>query len=1134
MVPGEEGETSGETGTQPGGAQPGPRLWRTRGARAAEAALLDAVDALSAAGRADPALLARPVRVVVPSRSLREHVAARLVERAGRAVAGVRVQTLQGLAMEVIDAAGEAPPVGDPLFPVLVRRAARKAPALRAVLEDLEDGYAAVAAEVADLLDAGWSPAVPAHAEALEEALAAEPYSPTADRARAVAAVASRVSEDLELLGCGRRGTRMARAAELLGAAPERLLPARAVLVHGFADATAVASDLIEVLVRACDAWVLLDEPPDPAAPERPAPGVRFTARLRERLGRLVAERVGPAPVAPRIELLRAPGAHPEVRGVAERVRERLDAGVRPEAIGVVARSLEPYRVPLRLHFQRLGIPFSGIGAAAPPTAAGRRLHAFLDLLRLGPRLPAERWLEIDGHAARSDAPWLRADLRLALHGLGVARLEGLAELDVAAVTEGREWLPLAVRRGLEVAEAEDDDGQGPEAQGRRVRARRRSLHRRHLEEAVARARGVRDALTEGTDPAPLDQHIQALETLVDAHLGWPAGSPERRALAECLDALARELPHAEPLERDELRVLLGRALRDAGCEPLGGAGAGVQVLGVVEARARTFEHLFVLGMNRDVFPRPIVEAPLLPDDLRRRLEARLLPEIAVKRRGFEEEHYLFAQLLSASPRVVLSWQETGDDGRTRSPSPLLERLRIAREDLEEQAARPLHARPGARPRLTAAEATVLEGLHGTRRALAPLLEAALRERGDGERSSVGAPPEAPLLARARLAILAEQDPGPAPHPALGPYFGFVGPVRPGADPRRRDPYVTRLEGLARCPWRVFVSRVLGVAPVPDALEALPELGGLRGTVAHRALERIVADAWPGALPRELEACAAAEPLAVPWPPPERLEELLQEAAEAVLREEGLGPPALARLLAADARPFVEAARDLDWPARGAPGGSVGTEVQGAVAIRDAAGRRRTLRFKADRVDRTGPGGETLRLLDYKTGKTISNAARAGTRAKHLRQCIASGRSLQASAYAGASGGEGVYLFLRHPQEPGGRLCVEAGDPELDEAFRSATTTILGALDEGALFPRLTELEGDKTFSDCAWCEVRDACLQGDSGARRRLVGWMHEPERAKASPAERAARSLWWIGHEGSAPVPEAPKRKHPPGEAT
>jgi inactivated superfamily I helicase len=76
-----------------------------------------------------------------------------------------------------------------------------------------------------------------------------------------------------------------------------------------------------------------------------------------------------------------------------------------------------------------------------------------------------------------------------------------------------------------------------------------------------------------------------------------------------------------------------------------------VQVLRVVDARGRTFEHLFVMGLNRDLFPRGISEDPLLPDAIRAALERDVLPDIPIKRRGFDEERYLFAGLLSASPR---------------------------------------------------------------------------------------------------------------------------------------------------------------------------------------------------------------------------------------------------------------------------------------------------------------------------------------------------------------------------------------------------------------------------------------------------------------------------------------------------
>ena len=74
---------------------------------------------------------------------------------------------------------------------------------------------------------------------------------------------------------------------------------------------------------------------------------------------------------------------------------------------------------------------------------------------------------------------------------------------------------------------------------------------------------------------------------------------------------------------------------------------------------------------------RAILDDALLPDDVRRQLSV-LLPDIPIKSRGFAEEHYLFAQLLSSSPRVTLSWQAVSDDGKARSPSPLVEATRVS------------------------------------------------------------------------------------------------------------------------------------------------------------------------------------------------------------------------------------------------------------------------------------------------------------------------------------------------------------------------------------------------------------------------------------------------------------------------
>jgi hypothetical protein len=135
------------------------RLILARGARAAEAAVLDLVGGLAAEAAADPRLLALPVRVVVPSRSLRLHLAEALVRYCGRGLAGVLVQTHHAAAREVLERAGEPPPPARGVAELLARRLARAEPELAGPLDGLVDGYAAVAASVRDLVDAGLEPA---------------------------------------------------------------------------------------------------------------------------------------------------------------------------------------------------------------------------------------------------------------------------------------------------------------------------------------------------------------------------------------------------------------------------------------------------------------------------------------------------------------------------------------------------------------------------------------------------------------------------------------------------------------------------------------------------------------------------------------------------------------------------------------------------------------------------------------------------------------------------------------------------------------------------------------------------------------------------------------------------------------
>jgi RecB family exonuclease len=347
--------------------------------------------------------------------------------------------------------------------------------------------------------------------------------------------------------------------------------------------------------------------------------------------------------------------------------------------------------------------------------------------------------------------------------------------------------------------------------------------------------------------------------------------------------------------------------------------------------------------------------------------------------------------------------------------------------------------------------------------------------------------------------------------------------VREGIDdPRRGDPWITHAENLAACPWQTFLRKVLRLEPTPDPLQALPGADPLLlGSVVHSVLERLAAEAG-AAVRRPLAEALAGEPRPLPWPPDELLGRWLLDAAEAALHDDGVPLPGLARALAERARPLVERARELDTSAAGVE--VLGAEVEGTVTVTDGEGRPRRLRFLADRAERAGG---RVRLTDYKTGKPLSEAKTEETRAKHHLAGVAQGQRLQAVGYAlaaaavlgDAAGGsgdrvEGRYLYLRPEIEDpeAASFAAEAGDPAFAAAFRGAVATLLAAWDAGAFFPRVVDPSGQEEPPRCAWCEVAEACVRGDSGARLRLHRWNAEHAEAggAASGAERAHHRVW------------------------
>jgi hypothetical protein len=1052
------------------------------GPRCVERRLLAELSALCEAARKDPHLLADPVRVVVPSRSLREHVSARLVEEQG-AAAGIQIQTLHALALEVLARAGSPGPAGDVLFPVLVRRVASQESALHKTLESLDDGYGSVVGAVADLLDAGLEIHL---AEPLDDALAAAEEAGAPKRVRAIGRVAVRVLEELEARGLQHRSGLFRSARELLEQRPQ-LLPTRACWIHGYADVTGVQLDLLQVLVRSFGARVLVDQPPDPAEPGASAPGAGFTARLRSALGFPevpVLSVADPAPPVSLRRLRRAPGAQAEVRAAAEEIFQMLEAGARPEGIAVVARELQPHRAALATQFRRLGVPFSG--GPGFVSREGRRALALQDLLEQEARCPADRWLD----AAHSRGG---ADLRLALHGIGVGRLGDVAEMDLPLLLGSQDAYVLPLRRGLAAVPGDSEEApaeDGAEAAGeveresQGARSRRRVVSRQVLEEAKRDAGVVLQALVALRESREPTRQFALLHGLCSEGLGWCDATPGASAVRGLLDALADEVAGEPELSRHELGLLVRRALDAVGVAPLGGAGGGVQVLSATEARGRTCDALFAIGLQRDAFPRIISDDPLLPDDVRRAI-APVLTEIPIKQRGYDEERYLFAQLCDAAPRVTLSWAAVSDDGKEQAPSPLLDRLCQEAGPRLETLPQLLEDRDGTtaevpRPGLEHAMRVGLAApgrLEGTlREVLAPKLAA-----------------EAGALARARVAVLAEYAGRGAARQRPGPYLGSVGPLQ-STDPRASKLFVTRLEALAWCPWKAFLERVLGARPVPDALAALPDATPLLlGNVLHATLQEIVERSLGRDQGASLDELRRAEPRSVPWPDPETLTACLREAARQVARDEGIVLPGFAALLARRARPLVDRVGELDWPGGRSRVPVLGAEVQGALELPGSEG---TLWFRADRLDQSPEG---LVLTDYKSGKPISDAVRAATREQRLESGIRSGRRLQVAVYAAAPGAAaGRYLFAKPDVEVAlAEVTVAAKDPVLREALDQALGSLLGAWEKGAFPPRLFSNTGAEGVP-CRSCELSAACVKGDSGLQRRLQRWFEEPPSAR------------------------------------
>lgn len=993
-----------------------------------------------------------PALVVVPSRSVREGLAQALLWHRP-AWLGVEVRTLQGTAYSVLQRGGVLFRPREALLPVVVSRVTQNLAARYEVLRLLTSvrSVGPLLATVRDLLDAGFTAS---HLDAALELAAAELEEGLGGKAEAVLQVAASVQRALEEAGVFRRNDALTLATHLLRTQGLVVWPPRPLVIYGFADVTGVAGDFLEALLSVAGGEVILVQPPDPVDGAAAA-GEGFLQRLQQRLGVRAPEKPGRSPL-PRLSLWEAPEREAEVRWVAEDIRTRLAQGVPPERLAVVARALAPYALAIRRHFAALGVPFSAYQPA--PVAQPRllRLKAVLAVAEAGSAASVAQLLSVLPRGA--ERPWSSAVARLigatgartvgqlVARGLALLQEEKALRLEPAVCQELRCWL-----------------------------------------EALAKA--LEGEVPEGT-AEPLASRLETLAALCGV------GGDERVALMEAAEAVRTEA-NGFSLSRQEWCFLLEEVLRERLSVPLGGQGGGVAVLSAMEARFRTFDHLYLVGLLRDVFPRVPKEDPLLPDSVRRRLSV-VLPDIPLAERARSEERYLFGLLLASAPSAWLSWPACDPDGRPIARSPLVDELEVAHPPVRPQRVpgRETLVWEGTLRPAPPEEWAVFAGFAGDRKGWLGALTLALEHATRAWPSMPGPAPR--RVARGRDRVLREWSPPPweARGHAPSPYLGFLGSA-PWVDQVKTLAAVTTMESYAECPWRTFLGRVLGLENRYAAeQEATDTTARLLGEVVHGVLEVILAG---HAAERKRRRREGGEAAPFRWPGPRELEATLHRVTEASLRRLGAVYPGLALALEAAAKPYLEVARQLltDPPLDIFSGEGEGWMGSGP-----------DVPFWHFRFDAAAYVEGNTVLFDFKTGNPqVYLEGKTDLVAKVRR-----GQLLQGALYAAASRSAGCYVFLR-PDWDGDRLFPIGFSETLRRAVVQTFQRFFAAARLGVFFPRLVEPTKRVEPDPCERCSVRLACARGDSGARRRLEAWGDRvPER---NPAVEAAWRHWWLAKE-------------------
>lgn len=535
------------------------------------------------------------------------------------------------------------------------------------------------------------------------------------------------------------------------------------------------------------------------------------------------------------VEIVGTTGTAGEAEHLADRIKRLLFAGIAPEDIVVVWRTLDESADRLRKTLSASGIPAwceSGPALSRAPVVRAlfsvlqmeledwrfERLMAVLDSNFVRPDWP--EWKS--GRAARDVAAQLR---RLKLHG-------------------GRSTILRALKNRVDRLNDRIEEA-GPEADAK-TRADR---------DQAAAARDVLQRLAEATEPlrqtAPFAEWVERLLQL-GRELGI-APKPFAARRSEATTAQHEEedvqvwtafretvthAAHTHQLLPGETRTIpfaeFARRLQDllqsVSLPPTGDEAGKVRILDAASVRGLQVPYLFVAGLTESSFPRRHGDEGLYTDGERHRLHELGLP-VGHRASRNRDEMLLFYQVVTcARSRLVLSYPAVNDKGEPLFPSPYLAAL----QDLFEPGGLPVDKRVQLDPlpdrdrllsradlRLAATE-EVRENRPGLFRSLLEADESAPTARN--------------VLAAVDVAVHRFHTRG---------FTHYEGMLQDGRNQRRlRDRFTpeyefsaTQLESYAGCPFQFWLSELLHVEPLESPYTATDHRR--RGVLIHQVLARI-------------------------------------------------------------------------------------------------------------------------------------------------------------------------------------------------------------------------------------------------------------------------------------------------------